>query len=134
MKKLMVLMAMTALMATAFATPGVAMVKFDKDDNDRFIVVLVDRGGFDFDFDDQESESGDIETETDISIEGDNNNQCVGALQFGQAGNFSNQQGVQQSFSDGDDLEFDGGEFDFAPENETACDQAVQQSAVASGK
>jgi len=85
-----------------------------------------------FDFDDQELESGDIETETDISIEGNNNNQCVGALQFGQTGNFSNQQGTSQFFSDSDDNEFDGGQLSFAPENETACDQEVQQSSAAS--
>jgi len=53
-------------------------------------------------------------------------------LQFGNTGNFSNQQGALQYASDADDLEFEGGEISFAPENETACDQAVQQSAAAS--
>src|SRR5215217_3162015 len=82
-------------------------------------------------FDDQESESGEIETETNISIEGNNNNQCAGLLQFGQTGNVSNQQGTLQYFTEGDN-EFAGPETEFAPENETACEQAVQQSAAAS--
>ena len=119
------------------------------DDDDRFDD---DDFGFFGEFGDQELESGDIDTETDISIEGSNNNQCVGALQFGNTGNFANQQGTTQDgsngffFDDEDDhffgfsgdddgefeQEFEGPEVTFAPENETACDQAVQQSAAAS--
>ena len=121
---------------------------FDDDD---------DFGGLDFA--DQELESGDIETETDISIDGSNNNQCVGLSQFGNTGNFANQQGTTQFgsngfFDDDDDdhpwwwrfhdndfddddngefeQEFEGPEFTFAPENETGCEQAVQQSSAAS--
>ncbi len=86
-------------------------------------------------FDDQELESGGIETETSLSIEGNNNNQCAGLLQFGQSGNFANEQGTSQ-YDIGPDAEFEqefaGPEFEFAPENETACEQAVQQSAAAS--
>ena len=81
---------------------------------------------------DAENESGEIETENAFEIAGDNNNACLGQLQFGQTGNFTNQQGALQYASDADDLEFGGGEFEFAPENETACEQAVQQSAAAS--
>jgi len=111
------------------------------------------------DFEDQELESGATDTETDISIEGSNNNQCVGALQFGNTGNFANQQGTTQFgsngfFDDDDDdhpwwwrfhdndfddddngeveQEFEGPEITFAPENETSCEQAVQQSSAAS--
>src|SRR5215213_4429390 len=83
-------------------------------------------------FSDQESESGEIETETNLSIEGNNNNQCAGLLQFGQTGNISNQQGTLQYFTEGGDNEFEGPETEFAPENETECDQAVQQAAAAS--
>src|SRR5215217_3367875 len=86
-------------------------------------------------FDDQELESGEISTETDISIEGNNNNQCAGLLQFGQTGNFANQQGTSQ-YDFGPDAEFkqefEGPEIEFAPENATECEQAVQQSAAAS--
>ena len=86
-------------------------------------------------FDDQELESGEISTETDISIEGNNNNQCAGLLQFGQTGNFSNMQGTSQ-YDFGPDAEFEqefeGPEIEFGPENGTECEQAVQQAASAS--
>src|SRR5215204_4512877 len=81
---------------------------------------------------DTENESGEIETENSFEIEGDNNNACLGQLQFGNTGNFTNQQGALQYASDADDLEFGAGEFEFAPENETACEQEVQQAAAAS--
>ncbi len=85
-----------------------------------------------FEIGDTENESGEIETENAFEIEGNNNNACLGQLQFGNTGNFTNQQGALQYASDADDLEFGGGELSFAPENETACEQAVQQSAAAS--
>ncbi len=85
-----------------------------------------------FEIGEAENESGDIQTETSFSIEGNNNNACLGQLQFGNTGNFTNQQGALQYTSDVDDLEFAGPEISFAPENETSCDQAVQQSAAAS--
>jgi hypothetical protein len=100
-------------------------------DDDRFD----DEGFGDFgpDFADQELESGDIDSETSLSIEGNNNNQCVGALQFGNTGNFANQQGTSQyDISDEFEQEFAGPEVEFAPENETACEQEVQQAAAAS--
>src|SRR5918998_802807 len=84
-------------------------------------------------FDDQEFESGGIETATELAIDGNNNNQCAGLLQFGQTGNAGNEQGTAQydtgeEFSQG----FGGQSLSFAPENETACEQAVQQAAAAS--
>jgi hypothetical protein len=86
-------------------------------------------------FDDQELESGEIATETELSIEGNNNDQCAGLLQFGNTGNFANQQGTSQ-YDFGPDAEFEqefeGPEIEFAPENATECEQAVQQSAAAS--
>jgi hypothetical protein len=86
-------------------------------------------------FDDQEFESGEIETETSLAIEGNNNSQCAGLLQFGQTGNAANQQGTSQ-YDIGPDADFSQGfgapSYSFAPENETACEQAVQQSAAAS--
>ena len=81
---------------------------------------------------DTENESGEIETENAFEIAGDNNNACLGQLQFGQTGNFTNQQGALQYASDADDLGFAGPEIEFAPENETACEQEVQQAAAAS--
>src|SRR5919112_5451256 len=85
-----------------------------------------------FEIGDTENESGGIETENSFEIEGNNNNACLGTLQFGNTGNFTNQQGALQYDSEADDLEFGAPEIEFAPENETACEQAVQQSAAAS--
>jgi len=111
--------------------------RFDRNDDHGFFFGGGDRfnnngEGVSFDLGDTENESGDIETENDFAIEGNNNNACLGQLQFGNTGNFTNQQGALQYASDADDLEFEGGEITFAPENETACDQAVQQSSAAS--
>jgi len=84
-------------------------------------------------FDDQELESGEIGTETELSIEGNNNDQCAGLLQFGNTGNFPNQQGTAQyDISDEFEQEFEGPEIEFGPENGTECEQAVQQAAAAS--
>src|SRR5215212_7664267 len=139
MRRILLVLTVAALMAAmmgVLAGPASALVIFDRDNDHNRNAFFFDRNhGFEFsgpNFDDQELESGDIETETDISIEVNNNNQCVGALQFGQTGNFANQQGTSQFFSDSDDNEFDGGQLSFAPENETACDQEVQQSSAAS--
>src|SRR5215204_5322631 len=85
-----------------------------------------------FEISDTENESGGIETENAFEIEGNNNSACLGQQQFGQTGNFTNQQGTLQYASDVDDLEFGGPEIEFGPESETACEQAVQQSAAAS--
>jgi hypothetical protein len=110
MKKLMLLAAMLAMVLVA-AAPVLGQV---------------------VGFDDQELESGSYESETSISIDGNNNSQCAGLLQFGQTGNAANEQGMSQYDID----EFSGGfgapSYSFAPENETACEQAVQQSAAAS--
>ena len=91
-----------------------------------------EQGPVSLEFGDQEVESGDIQTETVIGIEGNNNNQCVGLLQFGNTGNFVNQQGSLQYGSEVDDIEFSAGEFEFAPTNQTACEQSVEQAAAAS--
>ncbi len=115
-----------ALMLSFSAGPASAASwnwKHHHNDNDGFRVVLG--------IGDTENESGDIETENNFVI-GGNNNACLGTLQFGNTGNFTNQQGVTQFFSVADDIEFEGGEITFAPENETACDQSVEQAAAAS--
>ena len=111
MRKLILIVAMMAVLALV-AAPVLAQVGFGIGDT--------------------ENESGEIETENAFGIEGNNNSACLGQLQFGNTGNFTNQQGALQYASDADDLEFGGGEISFAPENETACEQAVQQSAAAS--
>ena len=111
MKKWMMLAAILALVLVA-AAPVVAQVAFEIGDT--------------------ENESGGIETENAFGIEGNNNSACLGQQQFGQTGNFTNQQGALQYASDADDLGFSGPGIGFAPESETACEQAVQQSAAAS--
>src|SRR5919107_2405940 len=85
-----------------------------------------------FEIGDTENESGGIGTSNEFEISGNNNNACLGQQQFGQSGNFPNQQGALQYDSDADDLGFAGGELEFAPESETACEQEVQQAAAAS--
>jgi len=146
---MLVAVAMLALMVLV-AAPVIAQVRFDDhdrfnghdrfdnndghgfffgDDRDHFDN---DSGGVSFELGDVENESGGIETENSFAIDGDNNNACLGQLQFGNTGNFTNQQGALQYASDADDLEFEGGEISFAPENETSCEQEVQQSAAAS--
>jgi hypothetical protein len=111
MKKLMLLAAMLAMVLVAAAP------------------IIAQEVGFD----DQELESGSYESETSISIEGNNNSQCAGLLQFGQTGNFAEQQGTTQyDLPPEFEQEFTGSEYEFAPANETACEQAVQQAASAS--
>src|SRR5919107_6392526 len=83
-----------------------------------------------FEIGDTENESGGIGTSNEFEISGNNNSACLGQLQFGNTGNFTNQQGALQYASDADDLEFGAGELEFAPEIETPCEQPVQQSAA----
>ena len=111
MKKLVLLGAVLAMVAL-LAAPVIAQVAFEIGDT--------------------ENESGEIETENSFEIEGNNNNACLGQLQFGNTGNFTNQQGALQYASGVDDLGLSGPGIGFAPESETACEQAVQQSAAAS--
>ena len=111
MKKWMMLAAMLALVLVA-AAPVVAQVAFEIGDT--------------------ENESGEIETENAFEIAGNNNSACLGQQQFGQTGNFTNQQGSLQYASVTDDQEFGGPEIEFGPESETACEQAVQQASAAS--
>jgi hypothetical protein len=77
-------------------------------------------------------ESGDIEADNNYSISGNNNSVCLSPQQFNNSGNFSNDQRFGQFQSTADDIELSGPEITFAPENETQCKQAVQQSAAAS--
>ena len=111
MKKLMLLAAILAMVLVAAAP------------------VIAQEVGFD----DQEFESGEIEGETALEIEGNNNNQCLGVLQFGNTGNAGNEQGTAQYDTGGEfEQEFEGPEIEFGPENATECEQAVQQAAAAS--
>ena len=146
MRRITILFTVAAMMAVLMslsAGPASALIIVgDGDhDNDGSKFFRGDDDDRDFDFDDGEvslglgdveNESGGIETENSFEIEGDNNNACLGQSQFGNSGNFTNQQGALQFDSDADDLEFGGGEFEFAPENETSCEQDVEQASAAS--
>src|SRR3982750_4730559 len=79
-----------------------------------------------------ESESGDVSTTFSVQSTGNNSNQCVTPLQFGNTGNLQNAQGFLQYASSADDLEAEGPTFTFDPELTAPCNQAVQQSSAAS--
>ena len=79
-----------------------------------------------------ESESGDVTPTFSVQSTGNNSNQCVTPLQFGNTGNFQNAQGFLQYASEADDLEGEGPEFSFAPVLTAPCTQQVQQSSAAS--
>ena len=111
MKKLMMLAAMLAL-ALAIAVPAIAQVSTELG---------------------QESESEDMETNFEVSNEGDYASQCTPAIQFGNTGNFNNGSTFVQYSSTADDFEPGGIEFAFEPEQETACENTIQQSSAASG-
>ena len=110
MKKLMILTAMLALLLLV-AVPAIAQVGFGAGQGI--------------------GDTGDIEANLSVSSTGDNSNQCVAPLQFGNTGNVQNAQGFLQYNSTADDIEFSGSSFEFAPELTNTCTQAVQQAAAA---
>jgi Tfp pilus assembly protein FimT len=110
MKKLMMLVAMVALVA-ALAVPAIAQVSQGLGN---------------------ESESGNVTPSFSVTSTGNNSNQCVTPLQFGNTGNLDNSQGFLQYASGSGNLEAEGPTFNFAPELTAPCDQAVQQSSAAS--
>lgn len=146
-KKKLAAMAATAL-AMVMATAGPATAQeIDLDDldllDDGVVLVSDDLDGVDLDgldlddgisqsVGDQESESGDVELSYGVSKDGDSSNQSTSALQFGTTGNLQNTQGVVQVGSDADDIEFEGGSFEFSPENSQESDQSVEQAASVS--
>src|SRR4051812_46013008 len=142
MRKLMMLAAMLSMLVALTASPAMARDR-DRDDffdNHRsFLVDDLDFDDFDHDFDfdnfDQDiGDTGDVSLSLDVSSTGNNSNQCVAPLQFGNTGNLQNLQGFSQFGSFADDIDFDGSSFEFAPEQAVSCGQSVQQSAVASGR
>jgi hypothetical protein len=79
-----------------------------------------------------EDETGNVDLSFSVQSTGNNSNQCVTPLQFGNTGSNQNAQGFLQYNSTADDLEAEGGTFEFAPELTAPCAQAVQQSSAAS--
>jgi hypothetical protein len=94
--------------------------------------------GFDFgdnvalDFDQETEETGDVTLDTSVVSTGDNSNQTAAPLEFGNTGNFQNAQGFVQVDSTADDVDFDGGSFEFSPTQGVGSNQGVSQSATSS--
>src|ERR671933_1742944 len=108
----MMLAAMRALLFVA-AFPAIAQVSFETG---------------------QEIENtGNVTTNTNVTSSGNNSNQCVAPLQFGNTGNVQNAQGFLQYNSTADDIEFGGSSFEFSPSLTNTCEQTVQQAAAAGG-
>ena len=112
MKKLMMLAAMLALVLVV-AAPAIAQVTQELGNED---------------------ETGNVELSFSVLSKGNNSNQCVTPLQFGNTGNFNNAQGFLQYASTAGDLEAEGPTFTFAPVESAPCTQQVQQSSAASSK
>jgi hypothetical protein len=85
-----------------------------------------------------EDETGNVSLSFSVTSTGNNSNQCVTPLQFGNTGSNQNAQGFLQYASTTDgafgDITGTGGTFTFAPELTAPCTQAVQQSSAASSK
>ena len=111
MKKLMMLAAILALMLVV-AAPAIAQV--------------TNAVG-------QESETGDVTAKFSATQSGNSSNQCVTPLQFGNTGSLQNGQAVLQYSSSSGDIGEGGSTFTFSPTLTATCNQAVQQSAAASG-
>jgi hypothetical protein len=77
--------------------------------------------------------SGDVSNSFSVTSTGNNSNQCVTPLQFGNTGSNQNAQGFLQFDSTAGDLEARGGNFTFAPVLSGGCTQQVQQSSAAFG-
>jgi hypothetical protein len=110
LKKLMMLAAILALL-TLVAVPALAQVSQELGN---------------------ENESGDVSLTFSTQSTGNNSNQCVTPLQFGNTGSNQNAQGFLQYNSTADDLEGEGATFTFAPVEVAPCTQQVQQSSAAS--
>src|SRR4051812_9785044 len=112
MRKLITLAAVLALLALV-AVPALAQVGLENEQ--------------------ETNNTGDVELNTSVESSGNNSNSCVAPLQFGNTGNFQNEQNFLQYASQADDIEFSAGDgFTFAPEQSVQCDQKVQQSSAAS--
>ena len=111
MKKLMMLAAMLALVLVV-AVPAIAQVTNTVS---------------------QEAESGNVNITGTATSSGDNSDQCVTPLQFGNTGSLLNGQAVLKYASTSGGIGLGGSTFEFSPSESATCTQQVQQSAAASG-
>ena len=162
MKKFLMLAAVVVLVAAVLALPALAQGLRDNNDLSNQDLRRLDRlfndfndnndhnndfndhrfdNNFNFnnntgvnqEFDQQIGDTGNVTLNTSVSSSGDNSNQCVAPLQFGNTGNVQNAQGFLQYNSTADDIEFEGSSMTFAPTLTNTCNQAVQQAAAAGG-
>ena len=108
-----------------------------------------------------EDETGNVDLSFSVQSTGNNSNQCVTPLQFGNTGSNQNAQGFTSFgtpfnnnngffdndgvfhndglfhnhgfFDNGNDVEFEGSTFTFAPVLNASCNQSVQQSSSVVG-
>jgi hypothetical protein len=148
-RKAMMLAAMIAMLALAALPAMAADLDFD-DDDDHGGLFFDDHDNHNFDnhddfdnhdfdvfgfgdFEQETEETGDVDLSLEVASTGNNSNQCVAPLQFGNTGNNQNLQAFEQLDSEADDIEFEGSSFEFAPEQSVECTQSVEQAAAASG-
>jgi hypothetical protein len=135
MKKFIFMLVVLAMVLAA-SVPALAGNSYDKysyNDNDHnYDNRDYNYSNYDYDGGDVEQSSGDLNQNSNVYSTGDNSNTCTGAVQFGNTGNFYNNQSLYQYASDTDDVDFSGGDVEFAPKNETDCNQSVEQAAAAS--
>jgi hypothetical protein len=153
-KLVVALAAAATLLMSASAAPAMA----DDFDNRFFRFndgFFNNNNGSALDFDQDIGNTGDVTLSTKVSSSGNNSNQCVAPLQFGNTGNLQNAQGFatfgSPFFNDNNndnngffhhrffpffdngfnDVQFEGSTFEFSPTLTNTCDQAVQQAAAA---
>ena len=116
-------MATVALVVALITVPALAQRQhhFDRFNN----------GEVSQEFEQEIGDTGNVTLNTSVSSTGNNSNQCVAPLQFGNTGNIQNAQGFLQYNSTADDIEFSGSSFTFSPSLTNTCDQSVQQAAAA---
>ena len=138
MKKLVILMAMLAMLVVA-TVPALAQRgdddrNNDRNDDNRHHNNNNGGSGVNQSFD-QDVDSGDVDQSFTVTGGGDNSNQCVGVQGVANTGNAQNTINVFNLGGEDAEFEFDevGSTIDVSPVNTTTCDQEVDQTAVAFG-
>ena len=111
MKKLMLVVAMLAILAVA-AAPVIAQ-------------------GVGQEFSERRDTSGSASPKVAVSNTGDNVNLCPTVQQVANTGQVLNEQGVVQYFSTADDLDFTGSSITIEPSETASCTQTMEQAAAA---
>src|ERR687883_197914 len=128
--------ALMAAMITASAIPALANDNnhnffFDHHNFFPFFENGFNNNGATLGFEQEAENTGNVTTTTNVTSTGNNSNQCVAPLQFGNTGNVQNAQGFLQYASESGDIEFGGSSMTFTPTLTNTCTQQVQQAAAA---